>query len=118
MLEVQDHVSEDIRWMKQCPRWLNCSVNVCPLDPNRGKRQIDAHDPETTCKSNIRERLEIIAKAQLEGVELGDGMTAKERKSGKTVEDLVAERDAISARNREKGLRLHGKTTPGTAQGA
>lgn len=101
---------DETKYPRMCPRWQLCSVNQCPLDALQAVRVIHPNDPEQVCKSNIRERLEIIAKARAEGVELGDGMTEKERKSGWTVEELATERDRITADRRAKGLLLSAKT--------
>jgi hypothetical protein len=35
---------------RDCPQFERCSVNVCPLDPDRDLRTHCVDDPETRCK--------------------------------------------------------------------
>jgi hypothetical protein len=35
---------------RDCPSFERCSVNVCPLDPDRNLRTHDPDDPESKCK--------------------------------------------------------------------
>jgi hypothetical protein len=35
---------------RECPSFERCSVNICPLDPDRNLRTYCAEDPETRCR--------------------------------------------------------------------
>ena len=99
-------MTDQSTYPRLCSRWFFCSVNRCPLSPNQEYQRIHPDDPEKLCKENLRERLVIVAKARAEGVELGDGMTDLERRSGRSIEEIAAERDRISAQRREAAMKM------------
>jgi hypothetical protein len=88
---------DESKYSRRCSRWDRCSVNKCPLalPEVRQYQKIDASDPERTCLENLKHRLRIVqeAKAQ-DGVDLGDGLTDRERKGVEagtaTVESIIA----------------------------
>ena len=46
---------------RDCPLFERCSVNVCPLDPDRNLRTHCTDDPETKCKARLTVIREIAA---------------------------------------------------------
>lgn len=101
----------DVKYPKMCSRWNGCSVNVCPLDVFNEQRHSAEGDPERTCKEHIRHRVEIIALAKSEGVEIpGGGWSKDERKKWGSFDDLAADFDRRELARKEAGLRLAGKT--------
>ena len=112
--EVQASV-DDIRWMKKCPRWSLCAVNVCPLDPLRELRSIVKGDPDTRCTCPVRERAEIAAEAAKAGVILNP-LTDGETRSGRTVDQVVADAERATADRREKGHQMTAHLARGRAK--
>ena len=56
--------------MENCPRFLKCSVSICPLDPGMALRVYVRGEPKCTMRKSVRMRL---------GSELPwKGMTARE----------------------------------------
>ena len=47
---------------EQCPNFEICSVNVCPLDPNRDKCFTHPTDPEKACTLDKTTRIQIATK--------------------------------------------------------
>lgn len=47
---------------EECPRYDRCSVNLCPLDPDQGKRVAHEEDKEQKCPMEKRVRLRIGSK--------------------------------------------------------
>jgi hypothetical protein len=46
---------------RDCRKFEGCSVNICPLDPDRDLRTFCRDDPETICKLPKAEQREIAA---------------------------------------------------------
>jgi hypothetical protein len=46
---------------RDCRKFEGCSVNICPLDPDRDARTFCRDDPETICKLPKAEQREIAA---------------------------------------------------------
>ena len=94
-------------WPRRCSRWANCSVGQCPLDPQKAFQRVDSNDPMKFCGEPLRHRIEIVAEAKADGVDLGDACTQLERKSitsGKaTVASICGEFDRKLS-NRLDGL--------------
>ena len=59
---------------KECPRFEECSVNHCPLDPEAESRVSLPGDSETKCNARITTRKKIALEYGL----LNRGMTEKE----------------------------------------
>jgi hypothetical protein len=53
---------EEMKPYKECPRFEECSVNHCPLDPEAESRVSLPGDPETKCNARISTRKSIAAK--------------------------------------------------------
>jgi len=96
---------DDVRWMRQCPRWDRCSANCCPLDPMARDRKAQPDDPERRCKSRWEARLKIGEAAAKAGAKLPwGGLT--EAESGHGVEALRASAERKrQAFSRQKGAK-------------
>lgn len=101
--------NEAIAFCKRCPKFVTCSVNICPLDRLNTERTFCAFDPERTCKLHLRDRLAIVEKAKAEGIEIpGGGFTRNEQNAldkGRTLDELLAEWDALVERQSKRGAR-------------
>jgi hypothetical protein len=65
---------EEMKPYKDCPRFEECSVNHCPLDPQAAIRVSLPDDAETECKARISTRKQIALKHGLPN----RGMTKRE----------------------------------------
>lgn len=105
MAEVQE-----TKYTGRCPRFGSCSVNACPLDYRI--RPTHKHDPEQTCKANLRDRMEVAAQAEADGITLPwAGIRQDEAariKAGEPIEVIIAEWDAKAEAMRLKGERIGG----------
>lgn len=92
---------DEIRYAKMCPRFDSCSVNKCPLDVRQSVRTDHPKDSRRVCQLHLRERMQVVAHAKSEGVEiLGGGLTRDEITSGLGIPTLLAEWDARKERER------------------
>lgn len=104
---------DEIRYAKMCPRFNYCSANRCPLDLGKAARTDHPKDPRRVCQQHLRERLGIVARATIEGVDiLGGGLTRAEIATGLPVPTLVATWDARKDRQRAQVARLNPRLKP------
>ncbi len=61
-----------------CPSFISCSVNNCPLHPEYPSLSVSSFDPETKCKAQKSGRIRIANKYP--GILKYGGLTVKERK--------------------------------------
>ena len=95
----------------ECPRFEECSVNRCPLDPEGAGRVSLPDDPEVRCKARLSTRMRIAAKYDLPNRGKTDQELSRERRS----DQKKAWWASLSGEEKTKRLaRLKG---PGTAAG-
>ena len=61
-----------------CPGFISCAVNNCPLHPEYPNLSVSPLDPETKCKAQKPGRIRIASKYP--GILKYGGLTVKERK--------------------------------------
>lgn len=97
----------EIRFAKMCSRFNSCSVNKCPLDILQPVRTDRPKDPKRVCQQHLRERLEVVARAKSEGVEIpGGDLTRDEIATGLPIPAVLAAWDARKERERAQAARL------------
>ena len=57
MNELRNMESESVKIMQQCPRFLKCSVPICPLDLLQDERTKLPGEPSCTLAKSIRFRI-------------------------------------------------------------
>lgn len=65
--------------MEMCPKFIRCSVNRCPLDPEMEIRDIPLDGEPVKCRLEKDLLRNIVAKAAEKGITLGLGRTRKSR---------------------------------------
>ncbi|MBU0606974.1 MAG: hypothetical protein KKI08_03770, partial [Armatimonadetes bacterium] len=78
-----------------CPRYMNCSVNACPLDSEFWDHPSSPDDPERVCHTRKSTRLALVAELRAEGNPFVDqlpfaGLTAAEDAGRRKAEAFAA----------------------------
>jgi hypothetical protein len=97
---------------RQCPRFLACSVNRCPLAAGYPKQFVDRHDKEKRCAMEKGVRRRIAAKYP--GQLANGGLTAREAAGKRVFNQLplavkshLVEMGKVSLAKIHKGKEVH-----------